>query len=199
MDAYADVAARGRVLLQNVDATVVHDPPFVVASLCEGAPLDLAIRRVSLFAFTLSAIIATIVALRAAPLPIIAIAIVWCSGALTARLVAARRHRQHGAFVVDFENERASRTHGTSAEEATFDKPTIELLRSVDGAAPYWLILRPTPAKSWRFAKGTADELHPLVRSLALSLRCSRRVRRTSRRRSLKGQSVSRPMLLGRA
>jgi hypothetical protein len=165
MEAFSDIAARGRVLVQNLDASVVHDPPFLLACACEGAALDLAIRRVSLFAFTLSAIITTIVAIRAAPFPIIAIAITWFGGAATARLFAARRRRQHGHFVIDFEHESATRAGAAGEEAARIARGSVlEIAESMDAMAPYWLILRPSPARAWRIAKGTAQDLQRVVR-----------------------------------
>ena len=162
---HADVTARGRVLVQNLDANVVHDAPFVLACACEGAALDLAVRRVSLFAFTLSAIITLIVALRAAPFPIIAIAITWSGGAGIAHLFAARRRRQHGRFVIDFEHESATREAPSGTDTRPIGKDAVlEIVESIDALAPYWLLLHPTRALTWRIAKGTAAELQPIVR-----------------------------------
>jgi len=162
---YADVSARGHVLVQNLDANVVHDAPFVLACACEGGALDLAIRRVSLFALTLSAIITLIVALRAAPFPIIAIAITWSGGAAIAHLFAARRRRQHGRFVIDFEHASATREGRTRTDTQPIDKDaSVEIVESIDALAPYWLLLHPTRALTWRIAKGTARDLQPVVR-----------------------------------
>jgi hypothetical protein len=164
MPDFAEAATRGRVLVQNHDATVVHDAPFVLACTCEGAALDLAIRRVSLFAFSLSIIIATIVALRAAPLPIIAIAIVWFTPAAIARIFAARRRREQGRFLIDFESEQVTRTHGEAIESIPIAGTFVEIVRAFDASVPYWLILRNDKVPAWRIARGSAVELRGVLR-----------------------------------
>jgi hypothetical protein len=164
--AYGEIASRGRTMLANLDCRVSHDAPFLLACECEGRALDLAIRRVSLFALSLSGIIGTIVALRAAPLPIGSIAVFWLVASLAARLFARRRAREHGRFVIDFEHDRV--THetmsGAIAVVALAKSTSVEVIEGVDALAPYWLVLRPVPGIRWRIARGTHDELRPLLR-----------------------------------
>ena len=163
---FDDVAARGRLLMSNLDAKVFRDPPFLLACECDGRPLDLAIKRVSLFAFVLSAIIGTIVALRAAPLPIASIAVFWFAAASAARLFARRRRREHGAFVIDFEHDvvHVRGAAGDSAAIAVASGASIAIQSSPDPAAPYWLVFRPSAGRAFRIARGTAAELTGVLR-----------------------------------
>lgn len=96
----------GRVLARNPECVVAHAPPFQLATRCDGAVLDVAVRRVAAFALVLSAILVVVVATRAAPLPIIAVPALWGGAASCAVAWVVRRRRRLGTFLLDFEHER---------------------------------------------------------------------------------------------
>jgi hypothetical protein len=160
------VRERGRKLCDNYDARAFHDAPFVIAFECEGRAFDLAIRRISLFALVLSAIIAGIVLLGAAPRPILLISLVWAGGAGAVRWVARARRRQHGHFVVDFENDRLGRAPlAGGVEEVPLGRGTqVRVWNSVDEGAPFWLVVIDPRGVVSRLLRGRPEELLPVVR-----------------------------------
>lgn len=138
-----DAFANGRELAHNPECVAAHVAPFVLATRCEGAVLDLAIRRVSAFALVLSSILVGVIVARAAPLPLLAIPAVWGSSALAALFWVVRRRRRLGVFLVDFESERivqwpphgaARREYGwtNEAELRIGDAPHEEALRWIE-------------------------------------------------------------------
>lgn len=165
--AWSSVAERGRIVLSNLDGTVRIDAPFVLACECRGLALETAIARVSLFAFVLTAIVTAIVAVGAAPWPMLSISLVWASAGVGARIFAARRRREHGRFVVDFEHERILHAPDRSSpRELALAKGTrVVVEKSTDATAPFWLVVE-TPARvRLRIARGRSDEVEPLLRT----------------------------------
>lgn len=163
--AFDGVVERGRKLVSNHDGVVAHDPPFALACECQGLALDLAVRRISLVALALSAIISAIVATGAAPLPILAIALVWTLGAVGARLFARARRREHGRMLLDFEHDTLLHApRGGPARRIALGRETrISTENSVDEGAPFWLVLTAPGGEKVRLARGRAEELLRVV------------------------------------
>lgn len=161
----ATIAETGRRLVDNADARVLHEPPFLLSCECRGDALDLAIRRVSTFAFALSAIISAIVLSRAAPWPIGGIALFWVGAGVAARLFARARRRQHGTSVIDFETDRLLHTDvdGRASEHPLGPGCKVLVETSVDEAAPFWIVLVDRDGRWLRLARGTAEELRRVV------------------------------------
>ncbi|NUP04453.1 MAG: hypothetical protein HOW73_00140 [Polyangiaceae bacterium] len=132
----------GRVLLRAKESLIAFDAPFLLACRSEGAVLELAIFRVTAFAFLLSGVIGTLVALRAAPPHIGAVVAVWLVGSVVARVFVRRRRGEHGRILLDFE---AMSLHARTLAGTEYRLPLSECrIRtelSEDGEAPVWIIL----------------------------------------------------------
>ncbi len=162
---FAAIAVGGRKLIDNLDGTAHYEEPFLLGCECRGQALDLAIRRVSVAALTLSAIISLIVAVRAAPLPIAGIAAFWASASAIARIFAAKRRRQHGRFIVDFEHDLVTQESMSRdrVDYALGAGSSIRVESSIDAQAPFWLLFREKDGNNLRLARGTADELRRVL------------------------------------
>lgn len=157
-----DVMSNGRALARNPECAASHAPPFLLATTCEGAAVDLAIRRVATFALVLSGILCVVVPVGGAPLPMLGVPIVWGASALGAIAWVLRRRRSLGAFLVDFEHERVvhwapKRSRGeahawtTDARLVVDDAPDEHALR--------WVELRiPSGARTTVLRIARADE-----------------------------------------
>lgn len=164
------VHAEGRVLARNPECVVAHVAPFLLATRCDGAVLDVAIRRVAAFALVLSSILVVVVATRAAPLPIVAVPAVWGGGALGAVAWVVRRRRRLGTFLLDFEGERVVRWPPTGAASASIVRRWTADARVVVGDAPHddalrWIELSPGDAGiSLRIARVDAEGARAVTR-----------------------------------
>jgi hypothetical protein len=104
LDATLDVILReGHPLIRKEHVIVVHHDPFLLALRTTPGFIEQAFLRVSTFAFVLSAIVAAIVGVGAAPWPIGILVGVWLSMATFARVFVHRRRRELGDHLVDFE------------------------------------------------------------------------------------------------
>lgn len=160
-------------LLSNTDGSIVADGPLVLICDCQGAALDLGVRVVTGFALVLSAIISTLVALRAVPWPILIVTALWVTGALVALAIILRRRRLHGEVRIDFERGEITqqgrgfrRRWPTSAIAAVSTPVVAGPEGAVDvepGHEPRWLLLHLQGGARLRLAKGPGYALRPAV------------------------------------
>ncbi len=150
----------GRVLARSSESRIVHVEPFLLAAERSGHAVDLLIRRITLLAFTLSAIISFLVLVGAAPRPVAIFVVAWLLPGLGARWYARRRRSELGRTLVDFEDGKIE--HGsvdgrrTSAELAT---ARLVVTRTHDIEAPLSLVLRGRDRRKIRLARVTEPEL----------------------------------------
>ncbi len=139
---FAEIEAEGRELLRSRESRVALKEPFLLAARQESSAIDQTVRLVTLFAFVLSAVVVTLVVVRAAPAPIGLIVLVWVVAALTARAVARRARRALGRVIVDFEQDELE----TCPLEGPARRVSIsglrgEALPTTDDEAPACLVL----------------------------------------------------------
>jgi hypothetical protein len=159
-------------LLSNADGKIVAHGPLVLECVCEAAMLELGVRLVATFALVASTIIALLVTLRAAPWPILLIAITWTSGAVAAHLFVRRQRRKHGRFRIDLEN--AEIVHDGlgftrkyplgSLQWASI--PVVGGPEGQEGEAGFemrWLVLHLEGGRELRLGKGPGHALRPAV------------------------------------
>lgn len=171
------VMSDGRALVRNLESTAMHAAPFLLAMRCQGAALDLAIRRVSAFALVLSVILGGVVVAGAAPAPILAISAVWGGGAIAARLWAARRQGSLGEFLVDFERGRVVQWQRRRApiERSFEDGATLTIEDAPHEESPRWLALRTVASQPepLRIARCDAREAQAVARLFRMyKIRC---------------------------
>ncbi|AUX45267.1 hypothetical protein SOCE26_067480 [Sorangium cellulosum] len=160
----------GEVLLSNADGAILAHGDEVLVCDCQGDGLDLAVRRVATFALVASIIIASIVTARAAPLPILFIAVTWAAGATAALLAVRRRRRLHGVFRLDFERGeivqegrgfRRIFPMGTVVGVST--PPALDAEVDEPGLAPRWLLLHLANGETLRLGRAPAYALGPAL------------------------------------
>ncbi len=160
------VLEEGRPLLSTRESLIVLDAPFLLAARSEGAILDLAVRRVTAFAFVLSAVVGILVLTRIAPAPLAAVVSLWLVASVGARLVVRRRRRQHGSFLLDFEHGRVvgDALDGTRIEGAlaAFRARTE---RSGDEESPIWILLV-SPEHVIRLGRGPEEAVDRVLVAL---------------------------------
>jgi hypothetical protein len=159
-------------LLSNADGTIVAEGPLVLVCACEAAMLELGVRLIATFALVASTIIALIVAVRAAPWPILLIALTWTSGAVAAHVFVRRQRWKHGRFRIDFERgEIVHAGHGFTR------KYPVESVRGAslpvvggpegqegeEGFEMRWLVLHLEGGRELRLGKGPSHSLRPAV------------------------------------
>jgi hypothetical protein len=139
---------------------VCHVEPFLLATRCEAAAFDAAVRRVTLFAFVLSAVVTALIAIGAVPRPMAIIVSVWVAGALGGRAFARRRRRQLGAALIDFEHGRIERfpLRGPRVDR-TLDGATARTETSSDEEGPIWLVLQWPDGDRVRLCRGNVQEI----------------------------------------
>lgn len=136
------VLEEGRTLVKGGETRVAILDPFLLAARSTGENLELGIRRVTTFAFVLSGIVGILIITGAAPWMLGVIVGSWVVASVVARMIAARRRREHGSVLVDFEE---GRVLGVPLTGETLDVPLAEVCvrtdRSADEQAPIWLLL----------------------------------------------------------
>ena len=150
----------GRLLIDNVDGTARLESELRLVCKTEGGAMDHVVRRVTTFAFVVSAIVATLALARVAPRPIGIFAITWLACAIVARGWSTRRLREHGRFTFDFARSAVVVENPDGKWEQPLDaEVTIE--RTDDetpGEHARWLLLK-RRGVVLRIARGTPDEL----------------------------------------
>lgn len=161
IDRHRKVLSQGQVLLSSSESRIVFDPPFVLASQSEGRVLEGAIVWVTRFAFLLSALIGTLVVVRAAPPLLGAVVGVWTVASICARLFARARRRQLGSFLLDFESGQLSaRMLSGSKLEIALSEVRARTERSADSEAPVWLLVTDRAAKqTLRLGRGPGHDV----------------------------------------
>ena len=161
---FDDALTRGSVLAKSSESRVVHEAPFLLAAECGGRAVDLLIHRITLLAFTLSAIVGTLVVVGAAPKPVALFVAVWFFPALLARAWARRRRSRLGRTLVDFEI--ASIEHVSldgQSTKAPLAGATLVARSTHDREAPEALELRLTDGRPLRFARANERELDRIL------------------------------------
>ncbi|NUO53069.1 MAG: hypothetical protein HOV80_29835 [Polyangiaceae bacterium] len=152
---FAAIEAEGRRLLTSRESRATLLDPFLLATEAHSVAVDQAVRRVTLFAFVLSAIVVGLAVTRVAPLPIAGFALVWAAAAGIARLFARRMRRELGRSIVDFEAE--------TVEASPLDGRPLSLPLagarvisepSADGDAPVWVIFHAQSGVRLRLCRG---------------------------------------------
>ncbi|UQA54657.1 hypothetical protein [Polyangium aurulentum] len=159
-------------LLSNADGTIVAEGPLVLVCVCEAAMLELGVRLISTFALVASTIIALLVALRAAPWPILLIAITWTTGVVAANVFVRRRRWKHGRFRVDFDRgEIVHEGRGFTRKYplGSLQWASIPVVGGPEGAEGEegfemrWLVLHLEGGRELRLGKGPGHALRPAV------------------------------------
>jgi hypothetical protein len=136
------VLEEGRRLVESGEARVAIVDPFLLAARSSGENLELAIRRVTTFAFVLSAIVGTLIVTRLVPWMLGVIVGSWLIASVVARVFAARRRHEHGEVLVDFEQGRViAATLAGDALDLAISEVSVHTDRSADEQAPIWLLL----------------------------------------------------------
>jgi hypothetical protein len=152
---FAGIEAEGRRLLASRESRATLHEPFLLATEAHSVAVDQAVRRVTLFAFVLSAIVLGLAVTRVAPAPIAGFALVWAGAAGIARLAARRMRRELGRAIVDFEAE--------SVEASPLAGPPLSLPLagarvvsepSADGDAPVWVVFHSQTGVRLRLCRG---------------------------------------------
>jgi len=156
----SETPASARVLVDNVDGrTTLEDRDLLVCSTSGGA-MDHVVKRVTAFAFVVSAVVATLALSRVAPAPIGGFAAVWLVGAFAARAWSTRRLREHGRFTFDFERRAVTVENPDGRWELQLDEDAR--VERTDDETPgehlRWLLLRRRDTVL-RLARGTPDDL----------------------------------------
>lgn len=169
LERHAGALARGRTLLRGNESLICLEEPFLLAARSEGMALELAVRRVTGFAFLLSGVVAVFVGVGAAPPHIAAIVAVWLAGAIAARVFIARRRREHGRILIDLE---AGTVHAHTLAGEDLCVPLASFAgsteRSGDVDAPLWLMLsadaqRPRRRLRLRLGRGAPTDIRRVV------------------------------------
>lgn len=152
---FAAIEADGRRLLASRESRATLLEPFLLATEAHAVAVDHAVRRVTLFAFVLSAIVLGLAATRVAPLPIAGFALLWAAAAAIARLAARRMRRELGRAVVDFEAETvdASPLHGPPVSLPLAGARVVSE-PSADGDAPVWVVFHAQSGVRLRLCRG---------------------------------------------
>lgn len=160
---HKEILETGRVLMRGEESVVAMDGPLLLAAHSEGKILELAIRRVTTFAFVLCGIIGTLVITRIAPSLLGVIVVVWLCGAIGARVFVRRRAHQHGRIFIDFDGStlRAHTRAGTDLE-APLDRCRVRTERSGDADEPVWIFV------SWddhllRLGRGAEEDVNRVL------------------------------------
>ncbi|HRI67266.1 MAG TPA: hypothetical protein PK156_23645 [Polyangium sp.] len=159
-------------LLENHRGRIVTEGPFVLVCDCPGGIFDPFVYLVSAIAAVLSLVICVIVVLRAAPLAMLIVAIIWTIGIIAANYVVRREGLKHGTIRLDLEREViVQQTRGTTR---TFPLSAIKLISSpvIDGLEAQenergfehrWLLVELSDGQQLRLGQGPMHELRPTL------------------------------------
>lgn len=159
-------------LLANADGTIVAHGPLVLECVCEAAMFELGVRLIATFALVASTIIALLVTLRAAPWPILLIAITWTTGAVAAHLFVRRQRWKHGRFRIDL--DRGEIVHQGRGFTRQYPLKSVvgasipvvggpEGQEGEEGFEMRWLVLHLEGGGELRLGKGPSHSLRPAV------------------------------------
>jgi hypothetical protein len=159
-------------LLQNEEGSIVTDGPLVLVCDCPGGLVDVLVRLYAPVALVASILISAIVGLRAAPFPILFIAILWTGGSAVGNAFGKRSLRKHGKIRVDLEREQIvqegrgfSRTFALQNIKR-ISTPVVAGLESGEGEPgfePRWLLVEIEGGAELRLGKGPSHQLRPAL------------------------------------
>jgi hypothetical protein len=167
-----------QTLLENHRGSIVTDGPFVLICHCPGGVLDPFVYLISAMAIVLSIIIGTIVLLRAAPLPLLLIALVWTIGVIMANYFVRREGFKHGIIRIDVDRaEIIQKTRGTSrtfpfSKIVSISTPIIDGLEAQNNERGFehrWLLVELSDGRELRLGQGPLHELRPTLAFLRKS------------------------------
>lgn len=167
-----------QTLLENHRGSIVTDGPFVIVCHCPGGVFDPFVYLISAMAIVLSIIIGVIVVVRAAPLPLLIIAIVWTIGVIVANYIVRREGLKHGTIRIDIERaEIIQETRGSLrtfpfANIASITTPIIDGIEAQNNERGFehrWLLVQLADGRELRLGQGPLHELRPTLAFLRKS------------------------------
>lgn len=167
-----------QTLLDNHRGSIVTDGPFVIVCHCPGGVFDPFVYLISAIAIVLSIIIGTIVVVRAAPLPLIIIAIVWIIGVIVANYIVRREGFKHGTIRIDIDKaEIIQETRGSLrtfpfANITSISTPIIDGIEAQNNERGFehrWLLVQLSDGRELRLGQGPLHELRPALAFLRKS------------------------------
>jgi hypothetical protein len=176
-EVFGAIEADGRSLLVSRESRVMFVEPFLVSTRCASAAVDAAVRRITLFAFVVAAVVGALIVARAAPAPLGGFALMWLLGALAGRLWARRRRRELGRAILDFDAEtvRLSPQGGGELQLPTAGA-VVTRETSNDEEAPLWLVIRFADGTRMRLCRGEerdVDRVLAVLRRFHVSVAAS--------------------------
>ncbi|MBK9266551.1 MAG: hypothetical protein IPM54_43035 [Polyangiaceae bacterium] len=167
-----NLVSERQTLLDNARGTIVTDGPFVIVCHCPGGVFEPFVYLVSGMAIVLSMIIGAIVITRAAPRPIIFVAVIWIIGVIVANWILYRQRRKHGTMRID--TDRAEITqHGSGfsrmypfAQITRISTPVVEGIEAREderGFEHHWLLVELSGGHELRLGQGPMHELRPTL------------------------------------
>ena len=167
-----------QTLLENHRGSIVTDGPFVLVCHCPGGVFDPFVYLISAIAIVLSIIIGTIVVMRAAPLPLLLVALVWTIGVIVANYFVRREGSKHGTTRIDIERlEIIQETRGSLrtfpfAKISAISTPIIDGLEAQNNERGFehrWLLVQLSDGRELRLGQGPLHELRPTLAFLRKS------------------------------
>lgn len=165
-------------LLVNNRGHVITDGPFVLVCHCPGGVFDPFVYLVSAIATILSIVIGIIVLMRAAPIAMLIVAVIWTVGIIIANYVMRREGFKHGTIRID--TARQEITQETRGSIRTFPfsaitsitTPVIDGLEAQENERGFehrWLLVTLADGRQLRLAQGPSHELRPTLAFLRKS------------------------------
>lgn len=167
-----------QTLLENHRGNIVAEGPFVVVCHCPGGVFEPFVYLISAMAIVLSIIICAIVVLRAAPLALLLIAIVWTVGVIVANYFVRHEGLKHGTVRIDIEkSEIIQETRGSKRKFpfsmiASITTPVIDGLEAQENERGFehrWLLVQLSNGQELRLGQGPIHELRPALAFLRKS------------------------------
>ncbi len=165
-------------MLENHRGTIVTDGPFILVCHCPGGVYEPFVYLISAMAIVLSIIIGIIVFMRAAPLPLLLIALVWTMGVIIANYIARREGSKHGTIRIDVERAEIIQDLRGSSRTFPFTKIAsistpiidgIEAQNNERGFEHRWLLIQLSDGRELRLGQGPLHELRPTLAFLRKS------------------------------
>lgn len=154
------------------------DGPFVLVCHCPGGVFDPFVYLVSAIATILSIVIAAIVVMRAAPLAMLIVAVVWTIGIIIANYIVRRESFKHGTIRIDIEHQAiVQKTRGRErtfsfADIASISTPIVDGLDAQENERGFehrWLLVQLLNGQELRLGQGPLHELRPALAFLRKS------------------------------
>jgi hypothetical protein len=167
-----------QTLLENPSGNIFTDGPFVLVCHCPGGVFEPFVYLISAMAIVLSILIGTIVMMRAAPLPLLFIALVWTIGVIIANYIVRREGFKHGTTRIDVERaeiiheRRGSSRTFSFAKIASISTPIIDGIEAQNNEPGFehrWLLVELSDGRQLRLGQGPQHELRPALAFLRKS------------------------------